>query len=104
MESSAKVFHFVGDEVVDVEGQRIGKVTEISADPATLAPEWLVVKTSAFGRLRLLPLDRAIDQGAGVIRVPFSKQMVLQAPVPEITGSLATSEREALRQYYHLAA
>jgi ribosomal 30S subunit maturation factor RimM len=104
MEASAHAFQLIGDEVVDLEGHRIGKVTEISSDPNTLAPEWLVVKTSKFGRLRLLPLDQAVDQGAGVIRVPYRKEVVLDAPAPELPGSLATPEREALlRHYAHVA-
>jgi sporulation protein YlmC with PRC-barrel domain len=93
----------VGESVVDPAGHRVGTVAEVAFEPNTLAPEWLVVKTSIFGRRRLVPLDTAHDQGDS-IRVPYSKETVLDAPVPEIPGSLATSERAALFAYYAHAA
>ncbi len=93
----------VGEQVFDRKGQRIGKVTQLTYRPNTMTPEWLVVKTSVFGRMRLLPLADAEDRG-DVIRVPFEKATVIDAPVPEIPGTLANTEREALLSYYaHVA-
>jgi sporulation protein YlmC with PRC-barrel domain len=98
-----RIVHFVGEPVVDQEGHRIGKVTQVTYEPNTMTPEWLVVKTSVFGRLRLVPLDAAEDQG-DTIRVPFPKDTVINAPVPEIPGTLATSERMALLSHYRQVA
>jgi sporulation protein YlmC with PRC-barrel domain len=93
----------LGEPVVDRKGERIGTVAEVAFEPNTLAPEWLVVKTSIFGRRRLVPIESAQSEG-DTIRVPYSKETVLDAPVPEIPGSLATRERTELLAYYQHAA
>jgi sporulation protein YlmC with PRC-barrel domain len=94
--------HLIGETVFDAQGDRVGKVSEIAFRPDTFDPEWLVVKTSLFGRKRLVPFAAAEEQGDRV-RVPFGRDMVLDAPVPEIPMTLARSERDALLKYYQAA-
>src|ERR1700730_11303560 len=86
--------HLVGDTMVDDEGQRVGKVTDVVSRPDTLEAEWLVVKTSLFGRPRLVPLAAAFEDGH-TAHIPFSRDDVLSAPVPEVPTSLAVYERQA---------
>jgi sporulation protein YlmC with PRC-barrel domain len=93
----------VGDMVVDEGGQKIGKVTDVVSRPDTLEAEWLVVKTSLFGRPRLVPLAAAVEEGH-TAHIAFSKDEVMSAPVPEVPTSLAVFERQALLEHYHLAA
>jgi sporulation protein YlmC with PRC-barrel domain len=95
--------HIVGEPVVDPEGQRIGKVMHIAYEPNTLRPEWLVLKTSRFGRPRLVPVDAA-DARGDTVHVPFPKDMVLGSPVPEIPTTPATTEVTALEAHYRKAA
>ncbi len=93
----------MGDQVLDREGRRIGKLSQIALEPNTYRAEWLVVKTSLFGRPRLVPVDSAVEQG-DTIRVPFSKDAVLNAPVPQVPLTPAPTECTALEEYYRHAA
>jgi sporulation protein YlmC with PRC-barrel domain len=97
------LMHVMGDHVVDAEGRRIGKLTQIALEPNTYRAEWLVVKTSLFGRTRLVPIESAVEQG-DTIRVPFSRDTVLNAPVPEVPLTPAPTECTALEDYYQHAA
>jgi sporulation protein YlmC with PRC-barrel domain len=101
--SYAKLTHIIGESVNDASGHRIGKVTQVACEPNTLRPEWLVVKTSRFGRPRLVPLDAA-EESNGEIRLPFDRDTVLDAPVPEIVETPAASERMALLRHYRQVA
>jgi hypothetical protein len=93
----------VGDIVVDDEGIRVGKVIGVASRPDTLELEWLVVKTSVFGRQRLVPLAATTEEG-DTCRVTFPKDAVLSAPVPAVMTSLTLSERRALLEHYGQAA
>jgi hypothetical protein len=93
----------VGDTVVDKDGHRLGKVIAVASRPDTLQAEWFVVKTSLFGRQRLVPLACTTDE-FDTLHISFSKGAVLSAPVPAVTTSLTVSERRALLEHYGLAA
>jgi sporulation protein YlmC with PRC-barrel domain len=99
----AKLTQAKGDHVVDLDGRGIGRVTDIAFEPNTYAADWLVVKTSMLGRPRLVPVTEAVEQGHE-IRVPFSKETVLSAPVPAIPLTPASSECAALEEHYRRAA
>ncbi len=92
-----------GEVMVDRSNQRIGKIETFAVEEKRLAPEWLVVKTSRFGRRRLVPLQDARQDGS-IVRVPFSKDLVFAAPVPDPPFSLSRSDRRALARHYLLAA
>jgi hypothetical protein len=93
----------VGDTLIDDEGRRVGRVIDVVSRPDTLEAEWLVVKTSMFGRRRLVPVAATTETGQ-TAHIGFTRQEVLSAPVPEVPTSLALSERQALMEHYHLAA
>jgi ribosomal 30S subunit maturation factor RimM len=95
--------HLVGESVVDKDNRKIGRVDAIAEVLDDMEPEWLVVRTSLFGRPRLIPIDtvREVDDE---IYVPFSKRTVLLAPVPEILTNVDRAERRALDFHYRRAA
>lgn len=94
--------HLIGDTMVDDAGHRVGKVTDVVSRPDTLEAEWLVVKTSLFGRPRLVPLVAAYEDGH-TAHIAYSKDDVMSAPVPEVPTSLAAFERKGLLAHYHLS-
>ncbi len=98
-----KIMSTMGEEVVDYVGRRIGKVTGFALETSIYTPEWLVVKPPLFRRQRLVPLDGAVQQG-DTIRVLFSKERFLSAPVPTIIAALSEGECAALTEHYHRAA
>jgi len=93
----------IGETVVDRENHRIGKVQDVAQRSDTMAPNWLVVKTSVFGRRRLVPVSTAtvLDH---VVHVPYRKDQVLDAPVPAVPVTVAASEDARLIRHYRLAA
>jgi hypothetical protein len=61
----------VGDSVVDKDNRQIGRVAAIAEVRDAREPEWLVVRTSLFGRPRLIPIDIVREVGDEV-HLPFS--------------------------------
>jgi hypothetical protein len=89
--------------VFDKENHKIGRVEDLAEAWDKEEPEWLVVRTSFFGRKRLIPIDRVEEEGENV-HVPYSKKLVLLAPVPDIPVRVFREEREALVRHYARAA
>jgi hypothetical protein len=99
-----KVQQVLGEPVVDPEGQVIGKIVQVAYEPTTFRAEWLVLKTSRFGRQpRLVPVEAVRYEGR-TIWIPYSKETVLAAPVPAVPLSPASSEVTALLDHYRNAA
>src|SRR5579862_7780807 len=94
-----EIFEMVGETVVDRESHRIGKVDGMAQESTTLDPTFMIVKTSLFGRRRLIPLAYTEDS-EGIVHVPFSKDAVLDAPVPYFLFSLSSMEEAALTRHY----
>jgi ribosomal 30S subunit maturation factor RimM len=61
----------VGESVVDRDNRKIGRVDAIAETSDEMEPEWLVVRTSLFGRPRLIPIDIVREVG-NEVHVPFS--------------------------------
>jgi ribosomal 30S subunit maturation factor RimM len=98
-----EISEMMGETVVDKESHRIGKVDGVAEESTSMQPTFIVVKTSLFGRRRLIPLVAA-EEREGVVHVPFSKQFVLDAPVPDVLFSFSSSDEEALTRHYAKAA
>jgi len=89
-----------GQELVDRDGDKIGKIEEIYLDEQTGQPEWLAVKTGLFGSsLSFVPLAQATTEG-GTVRVPFEKSQVKDAPNAEADGQLSQDEEARLYRHY----
>ena len=95
--------HLLGESVFDNKNRRIGRVKDLAEAWNQEAPEWLVVRTSLFGRQRLIPIDR-VEEDDKKVHVPYSKKSVLSAPVPEIPVKVFRWERDELDRYYARAA
>jgi hypothetical protein len=93
----------LGEPVVDYESRRVGTVRGVAQQESTMEPGWLVVKTSLFGRERLIPIESVEDVGDAV-RVPFSRAAVLSAPVPATLFTVDSAEQASLARHYELAA
>jgi hypothetical protein len=93
----------VGETVIGKNHQRIGKVRGIAEKALAMEPAFLVVSTSPFGRERLVPIELAMEVD-GHLRVPLSKEMVVQSPEPMTSLALSASEEDALVRHYRRAA
>jgi len=88
-----------GQDLFDRDGDKLGAIEEIYVDNATGQPEWALVNTGLFGtKPTFVPLRDATDDG-GMLRVPYEKAHVKDAPKVDPDGRL--SEREEAELYGH---
>jgi uncharacterized protein (TIGR02271 family) len=98
-------FHYaewIGHTVVDQQGNKIGKVSQIYIDDASGQPEWLAVNTGLLKhRSSFVPLANATSKGDEVV-VAFDKAKVKDAPQVEDDkdGYLTPEEERQLFAYY----
>jgi len=91
-----------GAKVVDLEGDKIGKVDEIYLDDRTGRPEWALVNTGLFGtRSTFIPLAQA-EPVERDLRVPYDKAKVNDAPSVDADEHLSPEEEQQLYSYYGL--
>src|SRR3954469_13465773 len=94
------VLSWRGLDMVDADGDKIGKIDEIYLDADTNEPEWAVVKTGLFGNKQtFVPIGDASSTGDGV-RVPFEKATVKDAPRIDPDGRLSQEEERELYRHY----
>ena len=84
------------------DGQNIGKVGQVYVDNQTGQPSWVAVKTGWFGTSEsLVPLDTASIDG-DIVRVPYDKDMIKDAPHYEVDVPLSETDEQELYAYYGL--
>jgi len=94
------VLSWRGQDLVDNDGGKIGKIDEIYLDQETNEPEWAVVTTGLFGtKQSFVPIGDATATGDGV-RVPYEKSQVKDAPRIDPDGALSHEEERELYRHY----
>jgi hypothetical protein len=89
-------------EVLDRDGQKVGKLRDLFLDSQTDRPEWAGVSTGFLGRkLTLVPLANATE-AEGAVRVAFTEQQIKDAPRMDPDMELSQSEEEGLYRHYGL--
>lgn len=93
-----------GQNVVDIDGAKIGSLEAIYFDTASQLPVFASVKVGIVGRHRLtfVPLDGA-KVAPGHVRVVTDKKLVKNAPSIDVDGELTVGEEPALYDHYGLA-
>jgi sporulation protein YlmC with PRC-barrel domain len=92
-----------GKDLVDRDGERIGKLEDVYFDVGTDQPQFATVKEGLMGRhLTFVPLTE-VTIGPDNLRVSASKAEVKGAPNLEMEGDeLAQSDESTLYHYYQL--
>jgi uncharacterized protein (TIGR02271 family) len=96
------VLSWRGQNLMDANGDKIGKIEEIYLDADSNAPEWALVTTGMFGtKQSFVPIQDATsgDNGDG-ISVPFEKATVKDAPKIDPDGQLSEQEEADLYRHY----
>ena len=97
-----RILQLRGENLCDRDGGKIGSVEEIYLDAETGAPEWALVNTGLFGtKSSFVPL-RDASESDGMLRVPYDKATVKDAPKMEPDGQLSRREEDELYRYYKL--
>jgi len=91
---------WIGHTAVDQQGNKIGKVEEIYVDDESGQPEWLAIKTGLFGaKLTFAPIAGATNAGDD-LQLPYTKDLVKDAPNVDADGHLEPEEEAALYRHY----
>jgi sporulation protein YlmC with PRC-barrel domain len=102
MPEQAEIMEWRGHEVVDQDGDKVGKLDEIYLDRETRKPEWAVVNTGLFGRKSsFVPLKDALRDGE-MIRVPYQKEHISEAPSVDPDGEISPEEEQRVYAHYGL--
>ena len=95
-----EAYDWKGRDVVDEDGDKVGKIDEIYEDTDTGEPEWAVVNTGLFGtKSNFVPLSGAQTSGEDV-QIAFSKDQVKDAPGIEPDGDLSVDQERELYEHY----
>ncbi len=93
---------YEGSTVLDTEGNRIGKISEVYVDEDTQEPQWGLIHTGLFGtKQTFVPLVGAARDGED-LRVPYDKARITDAPRVESDGELSVEEEAELARHYGL--
>jgi len=89
--------------LLDAAGDKVGTVTEVYLDDQTGAPSWLTVRTGWFGSTEsFVPLDRVDRVGTDLLRTPYDKTIIKNAPRHDTGQPLSESDEDELYSYYGL--
>jgi uncharacterized protein (TIGR02271 family) len=89
-----------GSDVLDRDGDKIGRLDEVYLDEQTGQPAWGLVKTGLFGsRSTFVPITDA-QPGEDGLRVPYEKAQIKDAPNIDDDERLSPEEEAELYRYY----
>ena len=98
---------WIGHDVYDSEGDKIGEITDLYYDDITGRPEWLEVKTGMVGGKRFVPIQGATRYSGGDdehdddLQVDYSEDFIKDAPKISSDGDhLTPDEEQDLWSYY----
>jgi hypothetical protein len=98
---------WIGHDVYDSEGHKIGEITDLYYDDVTQKPEWLEVKTGFVGGKRFIPIQGATRYAGGDdahdddLQVAYREDFIKSAPKISSEGEhLSPAEEQELWSYY----
>ena len=94
--------HF-GTDVMSEDGEKIGKVADVTRGRKTWDQRWLVVDFGLFRASRYVPLENAHRSADGCVVVPFTKTSVKHAPRAHWDRFLSRDDEAELCDYYGIA-
>lgn len=93
---------FHGHEVIDVDGDVIGHVSDVLYDDHVGGPKWLVVDPGIFRKERLVPIEGSYETDDGKIVIPFDKRWVKEGPTVNHEHYPDSATTKLADQHYHL--
>lgn len=102
-QSNATDSNFTGSEVLDEQGQSIGRVRDVVYEGSTSTPTWMVVKPGRLRAEHYVPVRGSYRTVSDKVVIPFDRHQVKSAPKANGDHVLTNEERAILAQHYHLA-
>lgn len=102
-EAAFNVADWHGKSLVDLDGEKIGKLEDVYVDIETDIPQFATVKEGFIGRhLTFVPLVN-MNVGPDVLQVAVSRGQVQDAPNIELRGEeLSQADESALYHHFEL--
>jgi uncharacterized protein (TIGR02271 family) len=98
-----QVRDLIGSELLDANGDKIGKIGQIFLDDQTGQPEWATVNTGLFGTNESFVPVADAEVSGDALRVSYDKDRVKDAPNVDVDGGHLDEAQEAeLYRYYGL--
>lgn len=86
--------------LIGTDGDKIGSVDQVYIDDKTGRPSWVSVKMGLFGsRATLVPVDDVKGDGDD-LQVPYTKDIVKNAPRVDADEHVSRGEENELHEYY----
>jgi sporulation protein YlmC with PRC-barrel domain len=83
---------FLGNQVLDRDGDKVGKLVDLYVDDDSNEPKWFAVKTGLFGnKVSFVPIARSHAEGDDV-QVAHLKDQIKDAPRVDPDGALSPDE------------
>lgn len=100
MSEMTDAYQWQGRTILDTDGEKIGKISEIYEDSGTGKPEWATVSSGLFGtKSNFVPLAGATPQGENV-RAEVTRDQVKDAPGVDHDGELSEADERQLFEHY----
>jgi ubiquinone/menaquinone biosynthesis C-methylase UbiE len=104
MPATREAMKWRGRQVVDSQGQPIGRIEAIYLDYETDDPAWALLAPGRFeSRPRFVPLDGMVAEDES-IRAPFDKKAVREAPAVDASEELSQEAEAALYRHYGMVS
>ncbi|MBR8744109.1 PRC and DUF2382 domain-containing protein [Nocardiopsis sp. MG754419] len=92
--------NLVGHQVLDSEGNNVGKIKQVFLDDRTGEPSWVSIHTGLFGmRETLVPLQGAHPKEEDV-QIPYDKATVKDAPHVDAERHVSPEDEAIVRDYF----
>jgi hypothetical protein len=102
-QAALNVADWHGQRIVDIDGEKIGKLEDVYVDVETDVPQFATVKEGLIGRhLTFVPLG-GITVGPDELRVAVTKAQVQEAPnIAQQGEELSQDDESALYHHFEL--
>ncbi|HXM86356.1 MAG TPA: PRC-barrel domain-containing protein [Solirubrobacteraceae bacterium] len=102
-QAALNVADWHGQQIVDIDGEKIGKLEDVYVDVETDVPQFATVKEGLIGRhLTFVPLG-GITVGPDELRVAVTKAQVQDAPnIAQQGEELSQEDESALYHHFEL--
>ena len=101
--SRIEITGFANMDVMDRTGHKVGTVSDVVSDVATLEPVWLVVDMGLLKSSHYVPASVVEHTPDGNLSIPFDKETVKTAAKPNRGHVLRSDEDRELREHYGIS-
>lgn len=102
MNSQSEIRSLQNAHIVDRDGDKVGKVSQLYLTDDSREPSWVTVNTGFFGtKESFIPLAEARLDG-DTLQVPYDKATIKGAPHVPDDGNISREDEEELYRYYNV--